>query len=36
MMQAGSIQMIRVSTASGTPPRLYPIRVRVWVEDAPG
>src|SRR6185312_7701600 len=35
-IDAGKIQIIRVRTASHTPPRLYPINVMVWVEDAPG
>ena len=35
-MQAGSVQISMVMTASNTPPRLYPISVRVCVEDAPG
>ena len=34
--EAGRIQMIRVKTASHTPPLLYPINVIVCVEDAPG
>ena len=34
--QAGKIQITNVITASGTPPLLYPIKVSVWVEDAPG
>ena len=34
--QAGSVQMIRVSMARTTPPRLYPMSVKVWVDEAPG
>jgi len=36
MVLAGRIQINKVSSARGIPPLLYPIRVRVWVEDAPG
>jgi len=35
-MEAGRIHMIKVSIAKGSRPRLKPIRVSVWVDDAPG
>jgi hypothetical protein len=35
-IDAGRIQIIRVKTASHTPPLLYPINVIVWVDEAPG
>ena len=33
---AGNIQINKVITAKDTPPLLYPIKVNVWVEVAPG
>jgi hypothetical protein len=34
--QAGVIQISRVKIASGKPPLLYPIKVTVCVDEAPG
>jgi len=36
IIEAGNIQIRRVTTAKGTPPLLYPIKVIVCVEEAPG